>query len=661
VDESERAFVTPTVPVYPCGPAEKRKGEPTTPCKHLCSLQEERFAKSAPRVADLERRIFQAAAHSFAARRAGGSDWGPIPWLHAMGADSGGEVGGRESTRGSTLQKVSSGPLPWMVTRGHAMWRDLSWREASGSLGDLGTFLPLLVGLTVESGLDVGTTLITTGVYNLITGMVFDVPMPVQPMKTIAAVALSDASLTMPQIISAGVFVSAVVFFLGATGLIDRFNDFTPKAVVHGMQIGLGVLLCVKAFTMSLFVDGDGGDGDYVIRTFLGADGLLLCACSLVLATVPLVWKIGKQARCDDETDEENADGRELVGDGTGNRGSAAVTGNTEPAGENTETETSASEVTVEEGIDIDATVGEKKDEGVDSSTVRSTREKKTKTVTPPPTALLLVLIGLGVSMTQSGSLTSLKIGPSTPGLIKITPADFVSGIVKAGLPQLPLTTLNSVVAVCALSKDLFPDRPATPKLVATSVGAMNLIGAAIGVMPVCHGAGGLAAHYHFGARRGAATAFLGACKLFFGVLFGGSMLSLLREFPKTVLGVMLGAASVELVKAAVSAFLSGRGKAASRCGNRAGTGDETNGGLNGDDDDVIPSYQQVSLPPLWREPDSYALLATAVATAASGNTGIGVGIGLLTAAATRFLGSDRVARCGGWRNKNAQAETGAV
>ena len=384
MDESERAFVTPTVPVYPCGPAEKRKGEPTTPCKHLCSLQEERFAKSAPRVADLERRIFQAAAHSFAARRAGGSDWGPIPWLHAMGADSGGEVGGRESTRGSTLQKVSSGPLPWMVTRGHAMWRDLSWREASGSLGDLGTFLPLLVGLTVESGLDVGTTLITTGVYNLITGMVFDVPMPVQPMKTIAAVALSDASLTMPQIISAGVFVSAVVFFLGATGLIDRFNDFTPKAVVHGMQIGLGVLLCVKAFTMSLFVDGDGGDGDYVIRTFLGADGLLLCACSLVLATVPLVWKIGKQARCDDETDEENADGRELVGDGTGNRGSAAVTGNTEPAGENTETETSASEVTVEEGIDIDATVGEKKDEGVDSSTVRSTREKKNENRNPP-------------------------------------------------------------------------------------------------------------------------------------------------------------------------------------------------------------------------------------------------------------------------------------
>ena len=61
------------------------------------------------------------------------------------------------------------------------------------------------------------------------------------------------------------------------------------------------------------------------------------------------------------------------------------------------------------------------------------------------------------------------------------------------GLPQLPLTTLNSVVAVCALSNDLFPERHppvVAPKSVAVSVGAMNLAGCAFGVMPCCHGAG---------------------------------------------------------------------------------------------------------------------------------------------------------------------------
>ena len=68
------------------------------------------------------------------------------------------------------------------------------------------------------------------------------------------------------------------------------------------------------------------------------------------------------------------------------------------------------------------------------------------------------------------------------------------AGIVRAGLPQLPVTTLNSVVAVCQLSADVFPGRGATPVAVSTSVGLMNLAGAWFGAMPCCHGAGGLAA-----------------------------------------------------------------------------------------------------------------------------------------------------------------------
>ena len=77
------------------------------------------------------------------------------------------------------------------------------------------------------------------------------------------------------------------------------------------------------------------------------------------------------------------------------------------------------------------------------------------------------------------------------------------TGILKAGLAQLPLTTLNSVVAVCQLSADLFPMRPARPAAVACSVGAMNLVGAWFGAMPCCHGAGGLAGQVsHFSHAR---------------------------------------------------------------------------------------------------------------------------------------------------------------
>jgi hypothetical protein len=536
------------------------------------------------------------------------------------------EVGGATAAPSDGARETRSPHLE-LASRARALWRDLSWREASGSLGDLGTFLPLLVGLTVESGLDAGTTLIVTGVYNLITALCFDVPMPVQPMKTIAAVALSDASVTVPQIVAAGVFVSAAVFGLGVTGLIDTFNRIVPRAVVHGMQIGLGVLLCVRAFTMAVFHDETNGAR---VRPFLATDGLVVALAALLVATFDFARKTFRRCEppaCDDETERDVEDAR-VDGSGTGagarrNRDSGigfccGFRSRTLPPDE-------------------------------DPSTTASSRST-------PPTALLLVLAGLALSATKPGSLSSLEVGPTAPKLVTFTRRDVAAGILKAGLPQLPLTTLNSVVAVCALSKELFPDRPASPKRVATSVGLMNLAGAAAGVMPCCHGAGGLAAHYHFGARRGAATAFLGFCKLFLGALFGGSLLTLLRAFPKTVLGVMLGAASVELVRAAVGAFLgnrTARGGATREIQRKknfsADSGSEvvdkkaTRDGPADVPSDVhsedVPTSTRVrsEMTPLWREPDTYALLATAVATAASGNTGIGVGAGLVIAAATEI------------------------
>ena len=86
-------------------------------------------------------------------------------------------------------------------------------------------------------------------------------------------------------------------------------------------------------------------------------------------------------------------------------------------------------------------------------------------------------------------------IPPIPPHTPSINPdALHVAGIIHGGLPQLPLTALNSVVAVCQLSGDLFPGREARPAFVAASVGLMNLVGPWLGALPVCHGAGGLAA-----------------------------------------------------------------------------------------------------------------------------------------------------------------------
>jgi MFS superfamily sulfate permease-like transporter len=76
--------------------------------------------------------------------------------------------------------------------------------------------------------------------------------------------------------------------------------------------------------------------------------------------------------------------------------------------------------------------------------------------------------------------------------------------------------------------------------MVATSTGLMNLAGSAVGGIPMCHGAGGMAGHVAFGARTGGAPIILGATLLTLAFCFSGSIEAILNVFPKAVLGVIL-------------------------------------------------------------------------------------------------------------------------
>jgi MFS superfamily sulfate permease-like transporter len=78
----------------------------------------------------------------------------------------------------------------------------------------------------------------------------------------------------------------------------------------------------------------------------------------------------------------------------------------------------------------------------------------------------------------------------------------------------------------------------------------MNLIGCWFGAMPVCHGAGGLAGQYRFGARSGLSVIFLGIGKLVVGLVFGNSFVRILSQFPIGILGVLLLFAGIELAMA---------------------------------------------------------------------------------------------------------------
>lgn len=175
------------------------------------------------------------------------------------------------------------------------------------------------------------------------------------------------------------------------------------------------------------------------------------------------------------------------------------------------------------------------------------------------PSALILFLIGLIFALvlmfaTENNFPRPSVIGGHYPDTVIVPNAQqFRTGFLNAGLGQLPLTALNSVIALCALIDDLFPKKHATTSSVAVSVGIMNLIGCWFGAMPLCHGSGGLAGQYRFGARSEVSVIFLGSCKLLLGILFGSSLIGLLELFPTSILAVMLFISGVELGSAARS------------------------------------------------------------------------------------------------------------
>ena len=210
--------------------------------------------------------------------------------------------------------------------------------------------------------------------------------------------------------------------------------------------------------------------------------------------------------------------------------------------------------------------------------------------------------------------------------------------------------------------------------------------------------AGGLAAHYHFGARRGSAVAFLGACKLLLGLLFGGSLLTLLRRFPAPVLGVMLAAASAELMRAGLGGIIASSAASAApapalssstRVGDGSGGGGDGGDGGGGDGGDdggggggvgviqnggrhgggsaggdgeeggaATATAATAASAAATAGSDVYVLIVTAAATVASKNTGVGClfgfGASALAAERKRWLSGDGV---GGGRRSAGDVE----
>jgi predicted benzoate:H+ symporter BenE len=114
--------------------------------------------------------------------------------------------------------------------------------EVAGAVGDLGTFLPHVIGAITVVGLAPVGVFASFGLFYLLSGLFYGVPMGVQPMKAASAVMLI-VPMTPPQVAGAGLTIGAFFLLAGATGLISRLAAAIPPAVAAGIQLGLGLSL----------------------------------------------------------------------------------------------------------------------------------------------------------------------------------------------------------------------------------------------------------------------------------------------------------------------------------------------------------------------------------------------------------------------------------
>ena len=315
---------------------------------------------------------------------------------------------------------------------------EFNLRELAGSMGDFGTLFPLAIGYIVVNGLNPAGFLVMMGVANLLTGLVYRLPMPIEPMKVLAVMAIAQG-WSPSMIYASGFSMGAIWLILAATNLIGWIAKITPKSVVWGIQVTLGILLAVQAIKM--------------LSTWW-----LLGILSIILV---LVFRQNRYA----------------------------------------------------------------------------------------PAAILLILLGLGISIING---TFQQISPpalTLPPLTKFSPGEVWQTLLLAGFAQIPLTVTNATIATAALIKTYWPDKPVSERKLSLNQGLMNLILPFFGGMPMCHGAGGLAGQYYFGARTGGTNIIEGTIEISLGLFFASSVAGLFAVFPTAIIGAMMFLVGVELTK----------------------------------------------------------------------------------------------------------------
>jgi len=332
--------------------------------------------------------------------------------------------------------------------------------EFAGSLGDLGTLLPIVVAMILINKLSPSTVFLSFGLFYLITGYYYRLPVPVQPLKAVGAIAIAYPLLITESVIGAsGIIFGVILLLLSISGTVNALAKIFTQPVVRGIQLSLGLVFLRKGIELivqkNLFLSGVAGRfAEYNLNLILGVAVFLM-----ILALL---------------------DNKKM------------------------------------------------------------------------PAAIAALVVGIIAGLAFGGFDTlKFSIGPTKIGIISPTLKDFWTAFIMLILPQIPLTIGNACVGTADTCCTLFPKNPLLSKAkagnFALTMGIANLPAGFFGAVPMCHGTGGLAAHYRFGARTGGAPIMIGALFVVMALVFGEFGFTLLAMIPNSVLGVLLIFAGLEL------------------------------------------------------------------------------------------------------------------
>jgi hypothetical protein len=140
---------------------------------------------------------------------------------------------------GTAPAQLESGPNPFRFDRA----------ELAGAIGDLGVLVPIAVALIVKNGLTPTAVLLPAGLLYVAAGLIYRLPVPVQPLKAFGAIAIAHGFGA--DDIAAGALLMGLLFLaLGASGLLDWAAKVFPHPIIRGIQLSVGLLFCQLAWRL---------------------------------------------------------------------------------------------------------------------------------------------------------------------------------------------------------------------------------------------------------------------------------------------------------------------------------------------------------------------------------------------------------------------------